>query len=79
MKEVKRSVMTFEKWGELAGPLSDAKKSYAVNMLADWQADREKLIGTLFKIKRDIYEPDKIYIHLSRALGKALEKAKEKS
>ena len=40
------------------------------------KAEREKLIGALFKIKRDIYEPDKIYIHLSRALGKALEEVK---
>ena len=32
-----------------------------------------ELEETLFKIKRDSLEPDKIYIHLSRALGPALE------
>ena len=46
-----------------------------LQLKAELSACKERvreLEETLFKIKRDSLEPDKIYIHLSRALGPAL-------
>jgi len=62
--------MTFDEWGE---KLRQAKEIGTIGveftLYADWEAERDKLIGALGKIKRDICEPDKITIHIERVLA----------
>jgi len=57
---------------EIIDLMNEKQSSYMEGFdvgLANGKAKREKLIETLKKIKRDIFEPDKITIHIERGLA----------
>ena len=62
--------MNFEEWDCHTDMFKEVDPK---RILADWKAEREKLIGVLGKIKRDIFEPDKITIHIERILAEMKE------
>ena len=59
--------------GRLRERLPPTDAPWTLKELDDLKAEREKLIGALGRIKRDIYEPDKITIHIERVLAEVKE------
>jgi len=82
ISKVKEQDRLISKVKEQDREIERLRDMYQVHLKAREKAEAElsackervrELEETLFKIKRDSLEPDKIYIHLSRALGPALE------